>query len=267
MSWQIFAGRAFCINLVSRPDRQREVSQELHEVGLLPFVEFYNPVKSSVSGAVGCYTSHVTVMRMAQERNLPWVLVLEDDLRFDRDRLRQHLNHLVESLARLQEGNDDWDVLYLGHNPVASGAAIIRDGEFLIYRTSTMQTHAYIANLRSEKMKDFIGQKLPTADLLDKGNSIYHIDNYFGRTMRQLGVYPMFVFQKPESKSDNDWGVGEQWRGENHPDIARLNEELVVRYPFPVMQTYAANWGPHRIRRALHGLLGKLTLYPLKWRS
>lgn len=263
MNWEIFKDHVFCINLEERPDRLREVSADLLRIGLLPFTEFYHPKRSTISGAVGCYISHITVLKTARERGLKWVLILEDDLLFDETVIKTHLEKFIGYLPQFFE-RTDWDMLFIGHCPVGAEKPIHQDGEFRIYRTSSTQTHGYIANLQSPQITKMIDSPLPVEDVIRAGSSIYHIDWYYSNTMRQYAIYPMMVFQRPESVSDNFWGtIGEQFRSAGLPESVRINEALAIRYPFPVSSNRLINLVPHGLRLGVHKLLGNLVMYPL----
>lgn len=262
MSWELFKDHTFCINLVERPDRLRDVSADLHKIGLLEYTEFYHPLRSTISGAVGCYTSHVIVQQAARDKGLKWALILEDDLLFDEAVIREHLQKLIEYLPTFIE-RDDWDMLFIGHNPAAASVPIYKKDEFRVYKTCSTQTHAYIVNLESSSIKKMLDAPLPTEDIIQNGKSIYHIDCHYSDTTRQYAIYPMMVFQRPESASDNHWGIMECARKYNTPESVRIHEALVVRYPFPVSATYTTNWISHGVRIAAHKILGNLLLYPL----
>lgn len=93
----------FYINLDKRDDRRKEIEEELANIHLqaerFPGI-FHDP------GIVGCGKSHLSVMKMAKERNYKNVLILEDDFMFltDRDMLDMSLD------AFFQDVGDDYDV-------------------------------------------------------------------------------------------------------------------------------------------------------------
>lgn len=79
------------INLPSRPDRRKEIIQELRRIGLLGDrrVAFVDAVKPEYAapwrgiGESGCFQSHLKILRQAAEVGES-VLVLEDDADFTR---------------------------------------------------------------------------------------------------------------------------------------------------------------------------------------
>jgi len=263
MSLELFKDRTFCINLKERTDRLEVVSEDLRKVGLLPYTEFYHSERSKVSGAVGCWTSHISVMRLARDRGLDWVLVFEDDLLFEEDLMKRNLDKLLAFLPEFLK-RTDWGTIFLGHAPVAAEAPIHTDGDFRVYRTCTTLAHAYIANLKCDDIKKIINVPLPTVDVIQNAKSIYHIDQTFADQTVQYAIYPMFVFQRPEAGSDNDWGYAELFRSQNTPEACRNHEELVIRYPMPIFKYQLLNAVPHVLFRLAPQLVfGKFMLYKI----
>jgi GR25 family glycosyltransferase involved in LPS biosynthesis len=66
---------AYYINLDRRPDRRAEMQAELTALKL-PAIRF--PAVDQAHG-VGCMKSHLAVLKEARDRNLPSVLIFEDD--------------------------------------------------------------------------------------------------------------------------------------------------------------------------------------------
>ena len=109
--------RIFVINLTSRADRRREMSQQLHRIGLKlghgP-VELFQAVRPDDAGEFpsigsrGCYLSHLGVLRRALSLDLRSILVLEDDLDFSDD-FADAMPHVAARLA-----NEPWAMFYGG---------------------------------------------------------------------------------------------------------------------------------------------------------
>jgi hypothetical protein len=69
--------RVVCINLVDRGDRLRRMRAVFAS---LPGVRFYRPERDPRGGQLGCFESHVAVVRDAHEAGCANVLVFEDDV-------------------------------------------------------------------------------------------------------------------------------------------------------------------------------------------
>lgn len=83
--------RIYVLNLPSRPDRRRDVTEQLRRVGLEPTpgkVEFFDALKFDhdggfpTIGARGCFVSHLSILKRARELKLGNVCVIEDDQDF-----------------------------------------------------------------------------------------------------------------------------------------------------------------------------------------
>ena len=137
----------FCINLEKRPDRWDLVSKEFKKHNLC--VERVDAVDGSNFDLskfkhrlkmmeMGCTMSHLKVLKLAQERALPYVCVFEDDVMFT--------NEIQNISMYLSNVPDDWKILYIGSNcprrhninkfvcklykPVTTHAMIINSSEY-----------------------------------------------------------------------------------------------------------------------------------------
>ena len=105
-----------CINLDRRRDRWDRMQQKFSQHGIEPVQRFPAldgnglPIPANwthSAGAYGCLRSHVEVVKEARRRNVPSVLIFEDDAVFDPD--------FQNKFAKFnREVPDDWDMLYLG---------------------------------------------------------------------------------------------------------------------------------------------------------
>jgi hypothetical protein len=68
--------KCFCINLDSRPERWSQVQEAFANTGIT--IERFPAIKDE-NGEQGCGASHVALIKEAQKRGLPWVMVIEDD--------------------------------------------------------------------------------------------------------------------------------------------------------------------------------------------
>ena len=137
----------FCINLERRPNKWDLVSKEFKKHNLcvervdavdgsnLDSTKFKNRVKMM---EMGCLMSHLKVLKLAQERKLPYVCVFEDDVMFT--------NEIQNICMYLSHVPDDWKIIYIGsnctqrhninkficklHKPVTTHAMIINSSEY-----------------------------------------------------------------------------------------------------------------------------------------
>jgi len=135
--WE-FVDRIVYINLDKRNDRnERMINHILPKFGYRQITRF--SAIENKNGAVGCYLSHIAVLTDALNDNVKNILVLEDDIAW---------NKFDENYEKLQEWmNYPYDVIMLG------GTAVQTQGNRVI---SSNCSHAYLVN------KDYIKVLLDT---------------------------------------------------------------------------------------------------------
>uniref|UniRef100_A0A6C0K6W8 Glycosyl transferase family 25 domain-containing protein n=1 Tax=viral metagenome TaxID=1070528 RepID=A0A6C0K6W8_9ZZZZ len=84
---------ALYINLDERPDRRESVESELKKIDCT--FERIPAVKHTL-GLIGCAESHIKCIQLAKERNLPRILVVEDDLEWVQN--PHVVNHALNTL-------------------------------------------------------------------------------------------------------------------------------------------------------------------------
>jgi hypothetical protein len=96
----------YLINLDERPDRLLLAQNEFSKIEINP--KRFSAIKSE-NGAVGCFFSHLNLLKIANNKNEN-LLVFEDDVKFCED-----AKDIIENaLDELQ--NKDWMLFYLGGN-------------------------------------------------------------------------------------------------------------------------------------------------------
>ena len=102
----------FYINLDKRPDRKTLVENELLSLGIDPTaIRRFRAIELS-NGAIGCSLSHLRCIQHAKNENLPYIMVVEDDLKFtDIEKFGIQFDKLLQS-------HTDWDVVLLAGNNV-----------------------------------------------------------------------------------------------------------------------------------------------------
>jgi glycosyl transferase family 25 len=98
---------AFYINLKRRPDRKQHVENQLTTVGIN--AERFDAIEMQ-NGAIGCSTSHLTILEMAKANNLDHVLIIEDDVLFTNPNL------FVSQFNKFLSNHSDFDVALIAGN-------------------------------------------------------------------------------------------------------------------------------------------------------
>ncbi len=97
----------FYINLKEREDRKKHIESELDLLNWK--YERFEAIKAS-SGRVGCSMSHLKILTNAKKNNLPYVVVMEDDIQFtDKKKynilLKDFMNKKIKYDVLLLAGN------------------------------------------------------------------------------------------------------------------------------------------------------------------
>ena len=96
------------INLDSRFDRKKMIEKEFFNLPNIHLRRF-SAIKTPDKGGIGCCLSHISVLRYALKKKLPYICIVEDDFKFNIPRDKAMYN-IFCSLAYLK---DDWDILML----------------------------------------------------------------------------------------------------------------------------------------------------------
>lgn len=71
-----------CINLLERNDRYEMIGEEFKRVGVADSVHWHRPNRHKDGGRIGCFESHLKVFEAALKRDVPFAVVIEDDVAF-----------------------------------------------------------------------------------------------------------------------------------------------------------------------------------------
>ena len=130
------------INLVDRPDRRREMEDQLDRIGgtgaNVGFFDAHrpqNPGEFPSLGARGCFESQLAVLRQARANTANSVLVIEDDFDFTRDGIARG----AAIFAELAESS--WDIFYGAHLLAPAG----RRGLALVPPDEPVITASFVA--------------------------------------------------------------------------------------------------------------------------
>jgi glycosyl transferase family 25 len=99
------------INLDESKDRKNEILKEFNRLQIPEDkIIRFSAIRNISEGAIGCYQSHIAVLKMAIENNWKNYMVLEDDFNFIPD--IEFIDNVFEYFFR-QFRDNSWDVLNL----------------------------------------------------------------------------------------------------------------------------------------------------------
>lgn len=186
----------YCVSLPESRDRREAMTNEFQRIGIEERVHWISAPRPSPTtyppnvrkaGQFGCTMSHLKVLGNAMSANGP-IVVFEDDIAFNTNavcRLPNVLNFL----------SDDWDILYLGGQPVSQVLPTNMSG---LFRVSDMRgSYGYAVNRRA-----ICGLFNHITDSLMMGDSdvcgIYdYILGQFSANTKTYAMYPLVVNPAP----------------------------------------------------------------------
>jgi glycosyl transferase family 25 len=159
----------YYINLEERPDRKRQIIQELSKIGINN-PERFNAVKCS-SGAIGCSISHLKCLEMAKQQNWEHVLIVEDDIMFLNTEI------FIKQFNKFLNNCKEWDVVLIAGNNIPP-YKIIDDSYVKISRCQCAAGY-FVKNAYFDKLIENI--KSGIDKLLREPNKhiLYAIDKYW----------------------------------------------------------------------------------------
>jgi GR25 family glycosyltransferase involved in LPS biosynthesis len=166
------------INLDIRTDRLKKIENELKMMGLVG--ERIPAHNTTPQGLLGCALSHIDAIKIAREREWPYVLIFEDDFQFVVDKLT-----FEKSIHEFFSRNIDFDVLLLSYNLKQS----VNYDDIIGRATSVQTTSGYIVHSR---FYDTLLNNLQEGyeHLLEKyEHSVYAIDQYWKKLQTEYLFY------------------------------------------------------------------------------
>lgn len=169
----------YVINLKERKEKRKYIKHEM-EKRKIPF-QFYLADLHPTSPKRGCLESHLHLIRKTyEEKKYPQLMIFEDDAKF------------VGSISNLKRVPNDWDMIYFG----GTVFRVLEKKHEGWTRVQTWTTHAYMINMRNEKLVE---------ELLKMETYEGEIDRYYLEKIHpNYNCYmcdPMIVLQK-EGYSD-----------------------------------------------------------------
>ena len=180
----------FYINLASRPDRKQHVEEELKTLGVT--ANRFNAIKLS-NGALGCSMSHLKCLETAKNNRWPYLLIVEDDIKFLNPELfKKQLNTFLSK-------HSNWDVVIIGGNNVPPYKKI---DDTCVKVTSCQTTTGYLVK---SHYYDVLIENYRTGikKLLENPSQhvLYAIDKYWFHLQRKDNWYliiPLTVVQRED---------------------------------------------------------------------
>ena len=183
----------YCINLISRLDRYNLMKNFEKEEKIK--ITFYRPEKDASSGMIGCFTSHIEVIKKAYESGKERVLIFEDDI------IKTfHYNKVdYDEMSNFIKNDDQWEILQLSWFDIITCLYLNLQPKYKnISEFSSVLASSYILNRNGMKRildsyKNYIG-KIP-------------IDIYYYKIFnkKMFNIVPIIFDQDRNLVTDNIW--------------------------------------------------------------
>jgi glycosyl transferase family 25 len=175
--------KCFCINLDSRPERWAQVQEAFANTGIA--IERFPGIKHD-NGMKGCGASHVAVIREAQKRNLPWVMVIEDDCQPVAD-FKDRFPGVKDALWKTR---GQWDIFLGGPGWIDGPVRPLTEGGLYEFRKGVL-LHLYVM--------DASAYEKAAAWNPDRDGPI---DEYFSIALRKVTIEPPYLASQRPSMSN-----------------------------------------------------------------
>lgn len=191
INWN-FVDKIVFINLEKRQDRLAEITDELKVLSAPADKIVHFKAIEEKEGAIGCAKSHLCVLNMAEKNNWKNVLILEDDMVFQRDEASiKRFNLFLDELTQI-----NWDVGFL-----SASYFTIKKVKEVIYKVEL----AYLANsylVNQHYYKKLMGNFSEAIERMENGESRHRagLDSNWMKLMKKdswYGVYPCVGHQSP----------------------------------------------------------------------
>ena len=91
----------FVINLKNNVDRMEKVTKELQKINVE--CERFDAIYNEKQGIVGCCMSHIECLKIAKKKNLPHIMIWEDDSIFVEEDITKFQNSIVEFTHKIKK--------------------------------------------------------------------------------------------------------------------------------------------------------------------
>ena len=102
----------YCISIAANRERQQSCMNVARDLGIP--LQFHLVEKSPQGGTLGCFMSHVELVKKLYDGGLRNALILEDDIVASKG----YSGDVMTQVARFIETDNEWEILQLGYSPM-----------------------------------------------------------------------------------------------------------------------------------------------------
>lgn len=178
--------KTYLINMASRPDRLQRSKKRLEDLGIVykrfeaidgKTIEHHPHLKT---GEVGCYISHLNILKDAKQNNYQSILILEDDVVFEN-------NMLEKFYSGYKHIPDDWEMIYLGAN---HNQPPTRINEYVVECNHAFTTSAII--IRGSVLERLLAESRNMTKQID----VVYADLQATKKLKAYAFHPWLMYQE-----------------------------------------------------------------------
>ena len=202
---------AYVINLDKRPDRYKKIIKNFkdYNINMKRISGVYNK-----KGWKGCGYSHMKIIKLAKEYNLPSILILEDDCK-----PTKYFNHWFTIKKWLDNNRDKWEIFIGGNSYYGSNnkddtiKGICKLDDIKLYYATMTTTHfVYLNSSAYDKMLGWASHIEKNELAIDRWPNLIN--------MKRVMCVPSIAIQ------DEDYSDIEK-RDVNYTTLIKKSEEIV----------------------------------------
>lgn len=180
----------FIITLSNQYEKQQKMLDDWKGLDVNFFV-----VERKNNPKQGCFESHMDVIRMAKEKNMSKILILEDDA-LPILPMNEIVSRTNNSIEWLDSNDPNWDYFLLGFFPMKSKKTSNKN---ILNLKCAVLAHSYVVNVKNAKIKKWDG--------LGQVDEVMFCNAKPTQKSNTYGAYPMMVLQNNEKSSINQFHV------------------------------------------------------------
>ena len=158
----------YYINLEEQIERKKSVEEQLNKLQWK--YECFNAIKT-LNGRIGCSMSHLKLLEMAKEKNLDYIVIIEDDIQFINPEFYSNL------LEKFFDSKINYDVLLLAGNLREPYTQI---NDYVLKITKSWTTTGYIVKKHYyDKLINNITESIKLLSLYPDYHCLFAVDAYW----------------------------------------------------------------------------------------